>query len=43
MPVYASEDFSFYGYKKPAAFFFLGTKVQENQPFLHKINYDFND
>ena len=44
LPVYASEDFSFFLEKKPGAFFFLGAAKKEKEIVgLHNSHYDFND
>lgn len=43
LPVFASEDFSFYLLNKPGAFFFLGSAYKENDLFLHSPNFNFNE
>jgi len=43
LPVYASEDFSYFLQKRPGAFFFLGTMEGEGGLMLHNPHYDFND
>jgi hippurate hydrolase len=45
LPIYASEDFSFYLQNKRGAFFFIGTKKENQQDplSLHNNHYDFND
>ena len=44
-PVMGGEDFSFYGQRVPACFFFLGLleKGQTRMPGLHNAQFDFND
>ena len=43
MPVFASEDFSYFLLEKPGAFFFLGSGNEKNDFMLHDSRYDFND
>jgi len=46
LPVFASEDFSFFLQKRPGAFFFVGTwdQTQQSEPLmLHNLRYNFND
>lgn len=44
-PTMGGEDFSYYGKKVPACFFFLGLKPEGAQryPTLHQPDFDFND
>jgi amidohydrolase len=44
-PVMGAEDFSFYGRKAPACFYWLGllNEGQERYPNLHAPEFDFND
>ncbi|MEK6701569.1 MAG: amidohydrolase, partial [Planctomycetota bacterium] len=44
-PTMGGEDFSYYGKKVPACFFFLGLKPSEagHFPTLHQPDFDFND
>ena len=44
-PVMGGEDFSFYGQRIPACFFFLGLleKGETHMPGLHNAHFDFND
>ena len=44
-PVMGGEDFSFYGQRVPACFFFLGLleKGETHMPGLHNAHFDFND
>lgn len=44
-PVMGGEDFSFYGQKVPACFYWLGllAEGQETYPNLHNPRFDFND
>jgi amidohydrolase len=42
-PSMAAEDFSFYGERVPACFFFLGLSAGAPSPSLHAPNFDFND
>ncbi len=44
-PTMAAEDFAFYGYHIPTAFWFLGLapEGQESYPRLHQPNFDFPD
>jgi hippurate hydrolase len=42
-PLAGSEDFAEYLMIKPGAFFALGTKEQEKEPFCHSSHFDFND
>ena len=43
LPLYCSEDFSFYLKEKPGCFFFLGSARTENDGYLHTQNFNFND
>jgi len=46
VPVYASEDFSYFSNKIPGAFFFVGIWEKTKQPImspLHNLHYNFND
>ncbi|KRX08427.1 Peptidase M20, dimerization domain [Pseudocohnilembus persalinus] len=43
IPVYASEDFSFYLRKVPGVFFFLGSGKEFDDTMVHDNKYDFND
>jgi metal-dependent amidase/aminoacylase/carboxypeptidase family protein len=40
-----AEDFSFYGQRVPASFFFLGLRAahMDGYPNLHAPQFDFND
>ena len=44
-PVMGGEDFSFYGERVPACFFFLGLLAEgaSSMPGLHNAGFDFND
>ena len=43
LPVRASEDFCYFNDYRPGAFFFVGTGIEPNQPFLHNAGFNFND
>ena len=44
-PVMGGEDFSFYGERVPACFFFLGLMAPEesHMPSVHNARFNFND
>ncbi len=44
LPIAGGEDFAYYAEARPAAFFFLGAKLEgEDTPTCHHPDFDFND
>ncbi|KRX08782.1 Peptidase M20, dimerization domain [Pseudocohnilembus persalinus] len=43
VPIYASEDFSFFLREKPGCFFFLGSGRKFNDTMIHHSTYNYND
>jgi hippurate hydrolase len=43
VPVYASEDFSYFTEQRPGAYFFVGSAREGRTTMLHQRTYNFND